>query len=359
MRFKIIYLSFVVLVFCARCSGDKNKSSEQDGSSWIRPQAGTSFNLGDQISIQIKAERIAGIDSVVYFADGVLLTSRANIAETSIETGNIPLGNRLITAKIYRKGQVEEINTNIILRSNLIPQKFNYRVRQVFNHDTSSYTQGLEFNNDFLYESDGGNTPQTGYSSLRKVDIETGKVVQKIDLPQNIFAEGLSIVGAKIILLTWQNNVGIVYDKNTFEKISEFPYQNSRVGWGLCSDNQRLYKSDGSNLIYFLNLQNYSEEGYIEVYDQNGAVDHLNELEFINGEIYANIWFSNRIVIINPKNGQVTGEADMTGIFPDRNPEADVLNGIAWDGKGKRLFVTGKKWAKLFEVELTSIKDQS
>lgn len=354
MRFKLSFLCPFVLLFGIHCTSDKNQDTARSGSSWIKPEAGNQINLGDKVSLQIQVKDSAGIDSVVYFADGKRLVSKADIAETIVETQNLTLGNRLVTAKIYRKGPPEEISTNIILKSNLVPQKFTYRVQQVFNHDTSSYTQGLEYHNGFFYESDGGNTPETGFSSLRRVEPATGKVLQRVDFQPPFFAEGITLVDDKIIMLTWQQNIGLVFDKNSMKQLSEFPYQNSRQGWGLCSDSKRLYKSDGTNLIYFLNRENYREEGYIEVFDQNGPVQELNELEFIDGKIYANVYNTSRIVIINLENGQVTGEIDMSDLLPAiyQYQDTDVLNGIAWDAKGKRLFVTGKRWAKLFEVVL-------
>lgn len=357
MRFQLSLLSTLILFLSIQCTSDKNNSSEGDAAVWLKPEAGTSISLGDKLQLQIDPGSNSKIDSVVYFADSVRMGSKTDAGDLTIETGKLSLGNRLITARIYRNGSPEEISTNIILKSNLIPEKFTYKVDQVFDHDTSSYTQGLEFHDGYFYESDGGNTPETGYSSLRKVVPTTGKVVQKLDISHEIFAEGLTVIGDKIIQLTWQNNVGLVYDKATFKQTAEFPYQNSREGWGLCSDNKRLYKSDGSNLIYFLNHDNYREEGYIEVFDQNGPVEQLNELELIDGKLYANVYQSNRIVIINPETGQVTGEIDMSDLLPAiyNYPGTDVLNGIAWDGKGKRLFVTGKKWAKLFQVEVVKI----
>ena len=357
MRFKYIFLCLLLPLFGIHCSSDKNQSSNQTESSWVSPEAGTSVNLGDEVTLQVKLENEAAVDSVAYFADGIRLTSKSDATKTTVKTEGLPLGNRLITAKVFRKGQAEEINTNIVLKSSLVPKRYSYQVKQVFDHDTSSYTQGLEYQNGYFYESDGGNTPETGYSSLRKVVSATGKVVQKVDFPNTFFAEGLTIVDDKIIMLTWQQNIGLVFDKSTFKELSEFPYQNSTQGWGLCSDDKRLYKSDGSNIIYFLDRKNFQEEGSIEVYDQNGPVSELNELEFIDGMIYANIYLTNRIVIINPKNGQVTGEINLSDLLPAiyNYPGTDVLNGIAWDAKGKRLFVTGKRWAKLFEVEIVRV----
>ncbi|MBC7745330.1 MAG: glutaminyl-peptide cyclotransferase [Flavobacterium sp.] len=355
MRFKLGFLGFVVSLICIHCSSENSNNAQVSENYWIKPEAGTSVNLGDPLALQLKLA-VNNADSIIYYADSTRLLIKKDTSEAVIETKNLSLGNRLITARIYRKGKLEEINTNIILKSSLIPKKFSYQILKTFDHDTSSYTQGLEFDNGYFYESDGGNSPETGYSSLRRVQPATGKVVQKVDFAKTFFAEGLTVVDDKIVLLTWQAKIGVVFDKNSFKELSEFPYQNSPEGWGLCSDNKRLYKSDGTNLIYFLNRDSYQEEGYIEVYDQKGPVDSLNELEFIDGMIYANVYLTNRIVIINPKNGQVTGEIDMSDLLPAiyNYPGTDVLNGIAWDAKGKRLFVTGKRWAKLFEIQLKS-----
>ncbi|NEU08757.1 glutaminyl-peptide cyclotransferase [Flavihumibacter sp. R14] len=351
---RLHYLSTLALLWLISCSPDKKTDSSDSGSSWVRPESGASVNLGDSLELKLQLNDSASVDSIVYLVDGVRQAKSSEDLSGSMETRELPLGNRLITARIFRKGQQEEINTNIIVRSNLVPKKFGYKVRQVFDHDTSSYTQGLEYHNAYFYESDGGNTPETGYSSLRRVEPASGKVLQRVDFPNTFFAEGLTLVDDKIVLLSWQNNVGLVFDKASMKQLSEFPYQNSTQGWGLCSDAKRLYKSDGSNLIYFLNRENYREEGYIEVFDNNGPVDQLNELELIDGKLYANVYNTDRVVIIDPKNGQVTGDIDMSDLLPAiyNYPGTDVLNGIAWDSKGKRLFMTGKRWAKLFQVEL-------
>jgi glutamine cyclotransferase len=154
--------------------------------------------------------------------------------------------------------------------------------------------------------------------------------------------------------LTYKENLGIIYDLNTLKPIREFACQNLREGWGLCFDGKRIYNTDGSNTIYFLNKDTFRQEGYIEVYDENGPVEHLNELEYIDGMLYANVFMTDWIVVIDPKNGQVIAEIDLSNLYPAkrRNQNADVLNGIAWDKQGKRLFVTGKKWDKLFQIKL-------
>lgn len=311
------------------------------------------MNLGDTVGLQIKLSEKA--DSVVYFADGVKLKKAPDEKPVSIKTNDLALGIKAITAKIYRQGsEPEEISTNIVLKSTLIPKKYTFTVQQVFNHDTSSYTQGLEYHNGYFYESDG----LLGESSLRKTDPATGRVLQLTKVSDEKFAEGITLIGDKIFMLTYQNNINLEYDLNTLKLLREFPGQYQREGWGLCNDGKKIYNTDGTNTIYVLNKDTYMQEDMIEVYDQNGPVDELNEMEFIDGQIYANIYNSYRIVMINPSNGQVTGEVDLSALYPDDvRPRKDangfVLNGIAWDSKGKRLFVTGKKWDKLFQIKLS------
>jgi len=347
MRSNILCLSLAAVVLFSYCSSDKKDS--ENTSIWLSPEAGRSVSLGDTVNLQVKLS--VNADSVVYFADGDRLLTSTGDKSVSINTDKLLLGMKAITAKIYRKGaEPEEISTNIVIRSTLVPRKFSYTVQQEFKHDTTSYTQGLEFHNGFFYESDG----LQNESSIRKVEPATGRVLQ-MTLVDKIFAEGITIDGDKILMLTYTENLLMEYDLKTLKLLRQWTPSYARQGWGLCNDGSKIYNSDGTNSIYILNKDSYLQESYIEVYDNNGPVDSLNELEFIDGKIYANIYGSNRIVIIDPLNGQVTGEVDLTDLYPDPNRSTDfVLNGIAWDSTGKRLFVTGKKWDKLFQIKLNT-----
>ena len=347
MRFKLIFPSVITVILLAQCAGDTEKAEE--ASSFISPEAGKTINVGDTLDLQVRLNDKA--DSVVYFADGERLSNSVDEKPVSIQTAKLALGMKAITAKIYRKGaEPEEISTSIVLKSSLIPLKVAYSVVQEFKHDTGSYTQGLEYHNGFFYESDG----LVGESSIRKVEPTTGKVLQLTPI-DNVFAEGITIIGDKILMLTYKENINFEYDLKSLKILRQFPTPYARDGWGLCNDGSKIYNSDGSNLLHILNKDTYMEEGYIEVYDNNGPVGSLNELEYIDGMIYANIYESDRIVIINPANGQVTAEIDLSALNPDPSRDPDlVLNGIAWDTVGKRLFVTGKKWDKLFQIKLSS-----
>lgn len=352
MRHPLIYLSFCALFFLTNCSNGE-KVQNNAGSAWLSPIAGTSINLGEKLNLQLNLDEKA--DSVVYFVDGIKLANTKGDAPFQISTAELALGIKTIDAKVYRGGaDPEEISTNIIVKSTLIPEKLKYSVQATFNHDTSSYTQGLEYHKGFLYESDG----LTGESSIRKTEITSGKVLQLSKISDEIFAEGITIVGDKILMLTYRNALNLEFELNSLKLIREFPVQYQREGWGLCNDGKVIYSTDGTNSIYVLNKETYLQERAIEVYDQNGPVNELNELEFIDGMIYANIYGSSRIVVINPSTGQVKAELDLTNLYPDssramKDFDGFVLNGIAWDSKGKRLFVTGKKWDKLFQIKVS------
>lgn len=347
MRFKLILPSVILVMLLSQCAGDSKKTGE--ASSFVSPEAGRTINVGDTINLQVRLNDKA--DSIVYFADGERLSNSVDEKPVSIHTDKLALGMKAITAKIYRKGaELEEISTSITLKSSLIPVKLEYTVVQQFKHDTESYTQGLEYHNGFFYESDG----LVGESSLRKVEPSTGKVLQVSPI-DNVFAEGITIIEDKILMLTYTENLNMEFDLKSLKLLRQYQTPYARQGWGLCNDGSKIFNSDGSNVLHILNKDTYMEEGYIEVYDNNGPVESLNELEYIDGMIYANIYESDRIVIINPANGQVTAEIDLSALNPDSSRDPDlVLNGIAWDATGKRLFVTGKKWDKLFQIKLSS-----
>jgi len=214
-------------------------------------------------------------------------------------------------------------------------------------HDAGAFTQGLVYSDGILYEGTG---LYEGKSSLRRVAIETGDVAQKINLPSEYFGEGITLYNNKIIQLTWQNNRGFVYDKDTFELLDEFSY--STEGWGITFDGEYLIMSDGTDVLYYLNPDDYSTVKQVNVTANNEALTRLNELEYINGWIYANVWQTDRIAIIHP-DGKVSGWIDLEGILSpgDCTTEIDVLNGIAYNPEKNSIYITGKNWCKLFEIE--------
>ncbi|HXW93078.1 MAG TPA: glutaminyl-peptide cyclotransferase [Terriglobales bacterium] len=224
-----------------------------------------------------------------------------------------------------------------------------YQIVHVFPHDPSAFTQGLVYAEGHLYESTGLN----GQSSLRMVDLSTGQVLQRYNLPNEYFGEGLTDWGSQLIQLTWRNSVAFVYDRFSFSLRNTFHYGGE--GWGLTHDQRSLILSDGSATLRFLNPESFREVKRISVHDgQGNPVQNLNELEYIHGEIYANVWQTDKIVRISPQTGRILGWVDLAGLMDQRElPDPDaVLNGIAYDAKGNRLFVTGKLWPKLFEIKV-------
>lgn len=229
--------------------------------------------------------------------------------------------------------------------------RFSFKVVKAFPHDPTAFTQGLVFADGIFYESTG----LRGYSTLRKVTPETGAVIQQVPVESRYFAEGLALVGDELLQLTWEEHVGFVYDKATLKRQRTFSYPTE--GWGLAYDGKSLVMSDGSSHLFFLDPKTQKRVRDVPVVDGSRPVERLNELEFVRGELWANVWQSDRIARINPGSGLVTGWIDLTGLLrPDaRGPEGDVLNGIAWDKAGDRIFVTGKKWPWLFQIEIVPV----
>jgi glutaminyl-peptide cyclotransferase len=227
---------------------------------------------------------------------------------------------------------------------------FGYKVVRTYPHDTDAYTQGLVYQDGFLYEGTGLN----GRSGIRRVNLATGKVLQKLDLDAQYFGEGITLWRDKLIQLTWQSRIGFVYDRKSFRLLDTFVYRTE--GWGLTHDGKRLIQSDGTATLYFLDPQTLKETGQIQVTDRGQPVTNLNELEYIRGEIWANVWQSFRIARIAPATGQVTAWVDLNGILSasDQSSHVEVLNGIAYDAALGRIFVTGKLWPKLFEIQVSS-----
>ena len=340
--------------------GCQNKD-QQDNNISLSPEAGANYKTGDLVDVKIHYSAGSKPDSIVYLVDSVRVGLQKDSTALSLKTDTMPLGPRIITAKVYEGGKSQEVSTNIVLLPAKAPLAYTYKVIKVFPHDTSCYTEGLIYQDGYLYESGGGylDPPQgqekDGQSSLRMDDLSTGKAIKKILLDPKVFGEGISIVGNKIIQLTWKEKIGYVYDKDSFKLLSTFTNNVGAEGWGMCFDGKKLYMDDSTNRIWFLDKDTYRQIGYIDVYDDKGPVDSVNELEYIDGKLYANVYRTNNIIVIDPKTGAVLEKINLTSLYPEdkRSPSADVLNGIAYDAQGKRLFITGKKWPHLYQVEFT------
>lgn len=229
---------------------------------------------------------------------------------------------------------------------------YGYKILHTYRHDIDAFTQGLAFDDGILYEGTGG----YGTSTLRKTQPENAELLRLRALPPNLFGEGITIFGDKLIQLTWKSKTGFIYDKKTLDRLQTFRYNTQ--GWGITHDKKHLIMSDGTSGITFLDPNTFEVKRRLKVHDNNTPVAAINELEFVHGKIYANIWRTDRIAIINPDAGNVEAWIDLTGLLPraERTPRTDVLNGIAYDEKNDRLLVTGKRWPKLFHIQLTPPK---
>lgn len=247
----------------------------------------------------------------------------------------------------------DKTNTNLSKNAAIVPT-YTYEIVNTFNHDAKAFTQGLVFHKGFFYEGTGGRKDDNFHSSLRKVEIETGKIVQKFDLSGEYFGEGITIFGDKIYQITWREKKAFVYDVNDFKLLGEFKY--SGEGWGLTHDGANLIMSDGTHVLRVVNPETFETVRTIVVLDEKGKpVMELNELEYVKGEIWANVWQEGLIVRIDPSSGKLLGRIDLEKLADeqmDKNRDADVLNGIAYDEAADRIFITGKKWKNVFEIKV-------
>ncbi|WP_282135781.1 glutaminyl-peptide cyclotransferase [Seonamhaeicola maritimus] len=282
--------------------------------------------------------------------DSVAYTLNNNRIKENTALNSFKLGKQTIEAKVYFDNEVETITSAVTILNSIAPKIFSYKIINEYPHDITSYTQGIEFHNGYLYESTG----QYKESKLRKINYKTGEVLKNIKLADEYFGEGLTILNNKVFQLTWKEGIGFVYDVETLEKTSSFKYGNSKEGWGLCNHDNVIYKSDGSEKIWLLNPETLVEESYIQVCTNKGKISQINEMEWIDGKIYANRYQKNGVAIINPQNGGVIGVVDFTPLkdLVTQHEKLDVLNGIAYNPETKTVFVTGKRWDKLFEIEI-------
>lgn len=364
----LLFLVLIILVYS--CNNQPANNEKQNANDSLLKTTVNQLNIpsiGDKIKIEIspaeKGKYVIGnkIEITVSFPDSIkadsvnILANNKQIAsftkppyKYTWQTTTTKVGTNLITAVLNIKGLKYKNSSSIKLLSDVEPTKYTYKVIKSYPHDIHAYTQGLFIDNGVLYEATG----LEGESTLRITQLENGQVVQSFTVPDRIFGEGITLFNNKIIQLSWRNHIGFVYDKKSFDVLEKFNYPTE--GWGLTNDGQKLIMSDGTEKLYFLETQSYSKIDEIEVYDNKGEVLYLNELEYIDGQIYANVYQTDKIAIIDLKTGKVTAWIDLKGILSedDRTKETDVLNGIAYDGKKKKLFVTGKRWSKLFEIQL-------
>jgi len=364
-----MFLLLLVIVAVISCSGSSGKEkvqvvdnagviSEADARPSKRlievlaPADNSTFECSETILLSVTlAAGQAQVDSVQVWLDGSLaetlyrLPARAELGPTG-NPGRITL--RTVAYSASSKPQT--ITLFVTLLSDITPVIYRYRVIQSYPHDSRAYTQGLVYENGLFYESTG----QQGESSLRRVEPETGKVLSQVNLDGSLFGEGIALLDDRIYQLTWTSKVGFVYEKSTMKQINRIYYQTQ--GWGLATIGDSLVMSDGTNVLWFLD-QDFNVRSSVDVWDNKGIVDNLSEMEMIDGELWANIWQTDRIARIDPLTGKLLGYVELNNLLPreERSRETDVLNGIAWDAVGRRLFVTGKYWPRIYEITVSPV----
>jgi glutamine cyclotransferase len=366
MRIPLVLLIVILFLNVQSCSPG-NGSSEghpvppENSSritSLVEPASPVTVPLGEEIRVVLEIPDTVVIDSVGVYLGGQLNRILPGFSGSQVQgrkefrlsTDGEKTGISGLRLRIFfAGGKSENHSMQVTFLSDVKPVEYSYQVVKEYPHDVGAYTQGLQYVDGVLYEGTGN----YGTSSLRRVTLETGEVTKIRDLDQSLFGEGITVLGERIYQITYKSQVGFVYDKSTFEEIQKIYYQN-REGWGLTNNGEELIMSDGTNIIYFLDPDMFTIKHQIEVYHNEGPASSLNELEYINGKIWANRYYTDEIVIIDPQTGKVEGRINLKGILKptERKPNTDVLNGIAWDRKENRVFVTGKRWPLLFEIRI-------
>lgn len=337
--FKYLIITFLTLSIIA-C----NESTGRMSSLKINTNAKNGkISSGEVLELKISNPKAITIDSIRFKLNNIDVNN-------TIDLKSFKLGDYEITAIIYSGEEQYTKKKPVTILASQTPIIYGYEIINTYPHDITSYTQGLEFKDEILYESTG----QYGESKLRKINFKTSEVINQVELDDKYFGEGLTILNNKVYQLTWQKKVGFIYDVNSLQKLKTFNYSSSIEGWGICNDGSALYKSDGTEKIWMLDSETLKEESFIQAYTNKGKVIGLNELEWVKGKIYANRYQKDGVAIINPANGAVEGVIDFSSLKKKvkQHQNLDVLNGIAWNPKTQTLFVTGKRWDKLFEVRL-------
>ena len=354
---------FFISQSCSPGTGSKERPAAPRSvpsriTSLVEPAGPVTIPLGEEIKVVLSIPDSVTVDSVNVFLGGKLKRTipgsmrdpESGKLEFTLPTSNERTGGSGLRLRLFfTGGKSENHSLQVTLLSNVKPVEYSYQIVNEYPHDVEAYTQGLEYVDGALYEGTGN----YGTSSLRQEILETGEVTKIRDLDPSLFGEGITVLGERIYQLTYKSQVGFVYDKSTFEEIQKVYYQNSE-GWGLTNNGKELIMSDGTNVIYFLDPEMFTINRQIEVFSDKGPADKLNELEYIKGKIWANRYYTDEIVIINPETGIVEGRINLKGILKptERKPSTDVLNGIAWDRRGDRVFVTGKRWPLLFQIRI-------
>lgn len=352
-NFLYIILLGITLASCGDTKKGENSIFSIDNSAFK-----AQYQPQESLQLAVLNPKDKVVDSIIYYVNGTKVASRKGLDKLTFELKDQKLGYQDLKALVYYEGQNAEATTRVELVSDIQPKLLKYTIVKTYPHDIQAYTQGLEFYRDTLYEGTGngsGPSGKKGISSLRKTDYKTGKVFKKVELADQYFGEGITILNNKVYQLTWQNNEGYVYNADTFKKEKTFTYFKPMEGWGLTNDGTYLYQSDGTEKIWIIDPKTLKEVDYINVYSFETKIKAVNELEWIDGKIYGNVYQKDAIAVINPKTGAVEAIINLSDLKKKitQLPDTDVLNGIAYNPKTKTIFVTGKNWDKMFEIKVS------
>ncbi len=346
---KYNFLSFIFLGLAFANCGD-TKKREKSIFNFDSSKLSAHYQPMDTVNTSILNPKSKEIDSIVYYLNDVKIKTTSGNQNLSFPLINEKLGYQNIKALVYFEGQNSEITRRIEVVSDVTPKLLKYRIVNTYPHDINSFTEGLEFYKDTLYESTG----QKGNSYFRKYDYKSGKVYQQVNLDSQYFGEGITFINEKLFQLTWQENTGFIYNANTLKLEKTFAFTKNIEGWGMTNDGKYIYQSDGTEKIWKMDPESQKMVDYINVYTSSSKIKSINELEWIDGKIYGNIWQKDAIAVINPSNGSVEAVLDLAGLRKFvKNEAAEVLNGIAYNSKTKTIFVTGKNWDKMFEINVS------
>jgi len=344
-NFLAVILLGITLIGCGDTKKSENSLFNIDDSAFP-----AHFLPQESISIGILNPNSKEIDSVAYFVNDKKVGSSKGAEKFKFELKNQKLGYQYLKATIYFGSDSSDATKRVEVVSNVEPKLLKYKIVNTYPHDTKAFTEGLEFHDGTLYESTG----QKGDSYFRSVDYKTGKVIKQVDLPKEYFGEGITFINGKIFQLSWQENTGFIYDAKTLKLEKTFKYDKEIEGWGMTNDGKYIYRSDGTEKIWKMDPETQKLIDYINVYSGTSKIKAINELEYINGKFYVNVWQKDAIAIVNPTSGAVEGILNMSDLRKFiKHPQAEVLNGIAYNPQTKTIFITGKYWEKMFEITVS------
>ncbi len=341
----IILLCSVLLCYnCSKKSSDGGFSIDNSG---LKPQ----YFLNEQANFSFLNAENKKIDSIVFYVNDEKTVFEKKGDRFVFDFRTSKFGTKNINAKIFADGEAApfDIFTKTELVSNITPKLLKFEIVNTFEHDTTSFTEGLEFYKGVLLEGTG----LRGKSKLLKTDYKTGKIKQEVNLEKQYFGEGITVINGKLFQLTWEEQTGFIYNPDTFVLEKTFAYDKKIEGWGMTNDGVNIYHSDGTEKIWTMNTETQKMTSFVNVYSGKDKIKSINELEWVNGKIYANIWQRDAVAVVNPANGAVEAILNLTSLRKFlKYKKVDVLNGIAYKADSKTIFVTGKNWDKMFEIRV-------